>query len=175
MFKAFAIDAARSQRLLREINAAETKIFANVADEVGQLERDAEIDGMGSKRVPWDGLIRASEDRKHLQADHGRGTPCVAGQLLIRVVFGDAEIHPHRIEKVAEVTDWDVPAADRVDDREAYRIGRVSALDIGQEFFAPRHKSSLPPALLAGVRVDDVVGVARESVQGVDITAFGGW
>jgi len=131
MFKAFAIDAASSQRLLREINAAESEIFANVADEVGQLERDAEIDGVGSKRVPWDGLIRASEDRKHLQADHGRGTPCVAGQLLIRVVFGDAEIHPHRIEKVAEVTDWDVPAADRVDDREAYRIGRVSALDIG--------------------------------------------
>jgi len=72
------------------------------------------------------------------------------------------------------MTDRNVPAADRVNDREAYRIGRVSAFDIGQEFFAPRHKSSLPPAPLAGVRVDDVVGIARESVQGVDLTAFGG-
>ena len=82
--------------------------------------------------VSWDDAIAyAASEFKRIQADHGRGTPRVAGQSLIRVVFGDAEIHPHRIEKVAEMTDRDVPAADRVDDREAYRIGRVSALDIG--------------------------------------------
>jgi hypothetical protein len=61
--KAFAIDPARSQRFLREIDAPEAEIFGNVADEVGQLERDAEVDGMGSKRLPRNGLIGAPEDR----------------------------------------------------------------------------------------------------------------
>ena len=46
-----------------EAVAPEAEIFGNVADEVGQLERDAEIDGMGSKRFPRNGLIGAPEDR----------------------------------------------------------------------------------------------------------------
>jgi hypothetical protein len=70
----------------------------------------------------------------------------------------------------------DVPAPDGVDDRPADRVLAAPGRDVAQELLAPADQ----PVGLLGVAqrapevVDDLVGVAREAVQRVDVRALPG-
>jgi hypothetical protein len=70
----------------------------------------------------------------------------------------------------------DVPAADGVDDGAADRVLAAAGRDVAQELLAPADQpvGLLGVAQRAAEVVDDLVGVAREAVEGVDVRALPG-
>ena len=164
-------DAERLQILLRQVDPSAPQILADVAKEVAELERDAQVCGIGIGDFAWDQRL---EDRHHLQADDGRRAVDVAHQVRVGGVTGDGQVHPHAREERLDVVHRDLPAAHRVDDRPADRVVAPAGLDVLNELRPPADQ---PVGLLrvgerAGQVVDDLVGVTGEAVERMDVGAL---
>src|SRR3954451_19579289 len=96
----------------REIDPTPVEVLADVADEVRQLEGDAEV-----PRVAIGRLVERTKDRHHLLADDRRRPVDVRPEVVVGRVLRDAEIHRHRRQERLEGLDRDVPALHGVDDR----------------------------------------------------------
>jgi hypothetical protein len=71
------IYAEQIHRFLRQVDASAAQVFADVADEVGELECGAEIDRAQLKVLPGHILAGTPENGQHLQADHRSRAPDV--------------------------------------------------------------------------------------------------
>ena len=145
----------------RKIDASAVQILGHVADEVRELEGDAEL-----HRVVVGRRIRWLQDRHHLQTDDGGRAVDVLIQVLVRGVLGHGEVHAHGMQESFEVFAGDFPTQDRVHDRPAHRIVRTPTFEVGKECIAPGAEPV--GLLLIGQRrsqiVDDLIGVPREAV-----------
>ena len=68
-----------------QIDPAAVEVLADVADEVRQLERDAEV-----PRVAVGRRVERPEDRDHLLADDGRRPVDVGAEVVVGGVLRDA-------------------------------------------------------------------------------------
>ena len=114
LLELLACHAVHRQFLKRQVHPTPVEILTDVADEVGKLERDAEV-GCAVVRLRRCRL----QDRDHLQSDDGRGSVDVLIEIVERLVLGNGEIHRHRVQEGLEVRLRDLPAQHRVDDRAA--------------------------------------------------------
>jgi hypothetical protein len=64
--KPIPIDAERVQRLLRQINSSAIEILGDVAQKVGELECDPQIDRGAFEFFGIDGWVGATENGQHL-------------------------------------------------------------------------------------------------------------
>jgi lycopene cyclase domain-containing protein len=111
----------RGHRVGGQVHPAAVDVLGDVAEEVGQLERLAERDGVRR------GLLArhaggGAQDRQHLQPDDRRRAPHVpveGGEVGVGV---DVEVAGHRGEEVDEVLDGDVVPAVGVHQRQADRV-----------------------------------------------------
>src|SRR5439155_21098707 len=89
--------AGGAEILERQIDATSTQIVLDVAHDVGELERDAEI-----QRVIAGGIARAAEDLDANQTDRGGYAPAILEQIRERLVSVPVEIHRHAVDYVRE-------------------------------------------------------------------------
>src|SRR6266568_1745920 len=76
----------------REIDAALARVFAHVADDVGELEREAEP--LGVVERPW---IAVAEDRRRERADHARHAMAVELQRREIQIAALIQVHLHAV------------------------------------------------------------------------------
>ena len=166
------VDAERRQLVGGQVDAAAVEVFADVAEEVGELERHAERRRGGLGVRPRAGR---AQDRQHLEPDHGGGAVDVAVEVGERRVVGDLGVHAHRREEVGEVRAVDGVATGGVGQRGEHRVGGRAAVEGDGELLGER----VEPGGLRGGRpavaevVDDLVGVPGEAVQRVHGGAAG--
>ncbi len=157
--------------LQREVDPPAKQVFADIPDEVRQLERDPEV-----ARVVVRTLAAGFQDRNHLQTDDGSGSVHVLHKVVVGLVLLDCEVHSHRVEERLEVVRRDRPADRGVDGRSRHRVIAVSAVQVRQELIGPLAQCS--GSLLRCVgrvdRVHDLVGIPGQPVQGVHERALGG-
>ena len=88
---------AAAQILERQVDAAAREIVLDVAQDVGQLQRDAEV-----QRVVARPVAPAAEDPDADQADRRGDAPAVLEQVVERLVPRRVEIHRHAVDDVLE-------------------------------------------------------------------------
>src|ERR1043166_5818266 len=81
--------AETGEILLRQINSSVAQVFSDIADDVGHLERQAELD-----RVSGAGRIAVPENLDADQPDGARDAVAIHPQFLKGVVADRTQIHP---------------------------------------------------------------------------------
>src|SRR5262245_79510 len=135
------------QILERQVDAAAGAVLAHVAQDVGELERDAEV-----VRIVHGGGMPAAEDLDAQEADGGGDQVAVLLELVEGPVAPAREIHLDAADQVREVPVRQGEASHGVGERDADGVGRrsrVHAIEL------------LPPAREQGS------GVARTGVEPV--------
>jgi hypothetical protein len=163
-------DAERREVGQRQVDPAALQVLADVADEVGELEGQAEFAGGAGGGGP----VGRLQDRQHHRADDGGRALHVLQQVVIGLVAVDGEVHAHRPEELLEVGSVQVEHGNGVQDGGQ---DLVVGLLAGQPAQEPRGPGlELPGALawrgVADGGVDDLVAVAGEAVEGVDVAAL---
>ena len=170
-FQNRSVNTETLELIHRKIDASAVQILGRVADEVRELERDAELHReVVGRRIRW------LQDRHHLQSDDRGRAVDVLIQVLVRGVLGHGEIHAHGMQESFEMFARDLPAQDRIHNRPAHRIVRTPTFEVGEECIAP---GAQPVGLLLigqcrSQIVDDLIGVPREAVQRVDVGPLAG-
>ena len=93
------LDRMARQFVLREIDAAAARILADIADDVGELERDSEV-----ARVPSGIGVHVAEDFRSHQADDAGHAMAIALQIGKIDVAVALEVHGHAIDHCLEVS-----------------------------------------------------------------------
>jgi hypothetical protein len=78
--------------LHRQVDPAALQVLADVADEVAQLEGDAEVGGVGVGDLAGHERL---EHRHHLEPDDRGRAVDVDHQVVVGGVLGDRQVHPH--------------------------------------------------------------------------------
>ena len=105
-----------------QVHAPPVEVLADVAEEVGQLEGEAEVTRRAGRGVrPW------LEDRQHHLADDGRRSVHVAEEVVPRLVLGHRKVHRHRAQEPAEAAGIDGERAHGVHDRLEEHVVRAAA------------------------------------------------
>ena len=160
------VGAEPAQVLLGHVDAAPVEVLADVAQEVGELEGEAERAGRR------DGIRAGSQDRQHHLADDGGAAVHVAQQVAPGLVGAAGEVGAHRAEEAREALLVDVALAHRRHDGRHDRVGGGA----GGQGVPERALEGVERerGLRAGVgagEVDDVVGEPGQRVDGVDVPA----
>ena len=87
----------RRQVLERQIHAAAREIVFDVAENVRQLQRDAEVERVFARRG-----ASTAEDLDADEADRRRDPPAVLEQIVERLVSRRVEIHRDAVDDVLE-------------------------------------------------------------------------
>ncbi len=160
--------SGRVEVVQRQVDPAAVEVLTDVADEVRELEGDAQILGrfvrVGRQRL---------EDGHHLQPDDGGGAVHVLVEVVVGLVLGDGEVHRHRVQERLEVLDRDVPATHRVHDGIADRVRAAPASHVGEEASPHSLRCVCGGDVVASGHIDDLVGVAGEAVQRVHVRSLG--
>ncbi len=144
--------------LMRNVDPPHLRVALHIAHDVGQLQRDAEID-----RIPLRARPRRTEDPAAHES-HRRGhMPAVPAQLLERRIARALEIHLHARDQIEEVGWGDVEAPCDCDQRAQQRRRRLPAEAAFQCTAPAREPFALD--LRGRLVVDDVVGAAAERVD----------
>ena len=154
-----------------QVHPAQGVIFGHVPDEVRHLEREPELARGLARRGP----VARPEDRQHHRADRRGRARHVGEQVGVAVVPGDGEVGRHAGEEPAEVVEVEVEDPDRVQDGRQQRVVHRHAVEARQEPRGPRGQAPGPVGGgQVGSGVDDVVGVAAEPVERMDVPALPG-
>ena len=164
-------DAELGQVLVGQVGAAPVEVLGDVADEVGELEGEAELPG----RLAGRGRVGAAQDRQHHGADDRRRALHVVEQVVVGRVRGDGQVHRHALQERREVVPVQVEDGDGVQHGRQQRVVDRRAVQAGHEPAGP----VVEPGGPLGRRqvlgaVDDLVGVAGEAVEGVHMSPFPG-
>ena len=143
-----------------QIDAAAVGVFAEVAEDIGELHGDAELFGVG------EGVAAEADDVAHHQADDAGDAVAEQAEFGEVGVAGAFEVHAHTLDEFERVLLGEAGLAAGV--FEQHQDGAVDGLAVhdGEELLAPGFE------LAAGgfhvrVLVDDVVGGAAEPVDAV--------
>ena len=98
----------------------------------------------------------------------------VAEQVVVGPVAVDGQVHGHRVEELLEVGHVKTEGLDGVEDGRQHRVLDRGAVKAGEEPVAPgaQGRRLAGPVQGRGEVVDDLVGVAGEPVQGMDVAAL---
>ena len=151
--------------------AAAVEVFADVAEEVGELERVAQVAGVRQWRRRGR-AARGSAASSRRSPPPSR--PCTrAGRPTSRSVV-DGEVHRHRAEEPAEAVGVDVERAHRVDHRLQHRVVGLRPRSRSAKNRSPKSASAVARRVdrRRTEVVDDVVGVAAEPIQRMHVVAL---
>ncbi len=81
----------------RQVDAVTTRVFAHVADDIGELERHAKISRV-FERAP----VLISEDLGGQQADYARDAVTIQPQRLEIGIAIEFEIHLHAVDDLVQ-------------------------------------------------------------------------
>ena len=116
----------------RHVHAAARQIVLDVADDVGELQRDAEI-----QRVVARLRIAAAEDPDTDQADRRRDAVAILQQIVECLIPRRVEIHRHAVDHVGKSIPWQVEAGnERLQPASLKRL-RNAALEASSQLGAP--------------------------------------
>src|SRR6266516_2197782 len=152
--------AVGRELVLRQVDAAELPVLAHVANDVDQLQRDAER--LGALRV-----LRAV-DGDAGDADGAGDVLAVAMQLLEVVVAVALRVHQAAVDEIVQGSGRNRKLGARVRKRDEDRIAGRAVVE--------RRVELLEPGPFLGVRqlaVSDVVNAAREGVDRRDRAPLG--
>jgi len=154
------VDAKSRHGVGGQIDPAAAEIFADVADEIGELKRHPQIGGVGLGQAPFAG---GAEDGQHQQPDHRRRPPDVAVEVGVGRVAVDRDVRAHRAQKRPQMLGRQVESPRGVAHRRHHRLGRRQRV---RRQHGGLQLVEAPGGVgqVAGGRVDDVVDVAGEAV-----------
>ena len=133
-------------------------IFADIANDIGELERDAELAGISTGR-----RIFVAEYFRGKEADDAGNPVAIAlerREVLIAILL---EVHRHAVDDGVEMLSRQRILSDDVDECQRHRVLRLAAEDCGN-FLAPPGEFHARDGRIRGL-VDDVVDLATKGVQ----------
>jgi hypothetical protein len=127
------VDPEAVQVLGRQIDPAPVEVLGQVADEVGQLEGQAELAGglAGGRRV---GRL---QDRGQHGPDHRRRALHVATQLGVGAIAVHGQVHGHGVQEPLEVGDVQGKGPHGVEHGRQDRVLHRGAAQAGEQALAP--------------------------------------
>ncbi len=151
-------DAEARQFVLRQVDASAPRIFADIADDVGELERQAEVMGVLERLA-----VAVAEDFRREQADHAGDPVAIQVQRLEIRVTDLVEVHLHAVDDLQQLL---------LRQREVFQGGhqRLRHRVAGMAFVQRLHFVA-PPAQFGsrqkgiGTFVHHVVDLAAEGVE----------
>ena len=160
-----ARDAAGLAVLAREVDAPGRGVLADVAQHVGELDRDAQVHGVVAH-------ARAAQPAHaaHEQADRRRDAVAVVLELGERLDLGAAQIDLDPREQVEEAVLGQMEAVHRVAERDPDRMARLAAVGV-DELLVPALEQHRAVAAQRGI-VGDVVDEPAERVDRVQRAAL---
>jgi len=163
------VGAEAAQVGLRHVHPAAVEVLAHVAQEVGELEREAQR----ARRLAGRRGQGPQHGQHHL-ADDRRRALHVAAQVVVGLVARGVEVHGHGAEEPVEALAVDAGGPDRVRDGGQRGVRGTP----GQRLLERRAERAQPRAGggdVAGGRplgVHDVVGEPAQRVHGVHVAAL---
>ena len=150
------------QLVLRQINPAGCPIFAHVAQDVGELQRHAELDRVGDRLA-----ARKADDVHGKKADGRSDAVAVGGQIIEGSVAGGRQVTRHPIDQLLGVCRRDTVARPRVGPRQHHQVIGLGRRNQGALLPGRQRRFRLVPR-----PVDDVIGDPAEGVQSPHRTPF---
>ena len=145
----------RRQILLGEIDASRLPILAHVAQDIGELQRDPQFDGVGDR------LVAGEADDMHTHQPHGRSDAIAIGDQLVKgLVAALVQVASDAVNELLGI-----PVGDRVANAgimPGHGHGVIAGLPRCQDAALP----GLEPGLhIAGRAVHNVVGDPAKGVE----------
>ena len=161
-------DVEAAQILLGQVDAPRTRVDLDVAQDIRELQRDAEV-----HRVIAGAGIAVAEDLDAREPDGGRHAVAVRVQLLERLVAGLVQVHLDARDDLFEHGARDRKGADRRLESLASGVRGRATVDACDLLTPALELAPLPVALLP--EVDGVVHDAAERVHRVERLALPAW
>ena len=153
----------RCHLVLGKVDAPALRVFADVADDVGQLKGDAEL-----MRVVEGRALPETEDSRRHQSDDAGDTMAIAlerSEILVAILV---EVHRHAVDDRIEVRVRQIIDSDDFLECERDRMLRRAVEDRPDLATPPRQLDARNSRV--GSLVDDIVDFAAERVQRGDCT-----
>ena len=142
----------------RQIDAPAPCIFADVADDVGQLEGHAEV-----VRVLQCLAVLETEDLCGEQANDAGDAVAIERQCLEVEVARLLQIHLHAVDDLQELLLWDGKLCNDGQQRLRYRMLRLAGIELGDFLPPPGELGARNLQVLA--LIDDVVDLPAKGVE----------
>src|SRR5262249_18371547 len=144
----------------------------DVAEDVGQLQRDTEVQGVGARAS-----VPAAEDSDADQADSGRDAPAILYEIVERLVARPVEVHLDAVDDVGKRLPRQVePGEERLQPASLIGDGRATVEDTGQLAAPERYRRAAgrKPVSRSAFLVNGIVNRAAEIPDGNDRLALVG-